>query len=67
MKVMDTGSAEFVAAAPEDRGQGIAAALISHIMEDMPYQSDVLEAADADETAVRLYRRLGFAEFMRTK
>ncbi len=63
----DTGSIEFVSTAPEYRGKGVAADLIRNIMDDTPYDSYVLEVADTNETAIRLYERLGFTEFMRVK
>jgi ribosomal protein S18 acetylase RimI-like enzyme len=61
------GSIEFVATAPEYRGRGVAADLIMHIMDETPRAEYVLEVADTNTTAVRLYERLGFVEFMRTK
>lgn len=63
----DTGSIEYVATAARYRGQGIALALISHIMAETPYRSYVLEVADTNTGAVRLYEKLGFTEFMRVK
>lgn len=62
-----TGSVEFVATAPEYRGQGVASALIRHIMSVSPYDEYVLEVADTNTIAVRLYERLGFQEFLRVK
>jgi GNAT superfamily N-acetyltransferase len=59
------GSIEFVATAPEYRGQGVAADLIRHIMDEMPCSDYILEVADTNKTALRLYERLGFAEFIR--
>lgn len=62
-----TGSVEFVATSPEYRGQGVAALLIRNMMSSSPYDEYVLEVADTNTTAVRLYERLGFREFMRVK
>lgn len=62
-----TGSVEFVATAPEYRGQGVAAMLIRHIISASPYDEYVLEVADTNAAAIRLYERLGFREFLRVK
>jgi ribosomal protein S18 acetylase RimI-like enzyme len=62
-----TGSIEFVAAAPEYRGQGAAHGLIAHIMNVMPCTEYVLEVADTNTAAVRLYEKLGFREFKRVQ
>ena len=63
----DIGSIEFVATSPEYRGQGVAYSLISHIMETMALESYVLEVADTNTTALRLYESLGFRERARVK
>jgi ribosomal protein S18 acetylase RimI-like enzyme len=63
----DTGSIEFVATTPEYRNKGVAYALIEHVMGNRPYKNFVLEVADTNEAALRLYRRLGFEEFKRVK
>lgn len=63
----DTGSIEYVSTAPEYRRHGIAASWIQHIIDDTPYENSALEVANTNETALRLYQRLGFAEFMRMK
>jgi ribosomal protein S18 acetylase RimI-like enzyme len=60
-----TGSIEFVATAPEYRGKGVAFALLGHVMQACGYAGYVLEVADTNEAAVRLYERLGFKEFQR--
>lgn len=60
-----TGSIEFVATALEYRGQGVARSLIEYIIATTRYSEYVLEVADTNTTAVRLYEHLGFAEFMR--
>jgi ribosomal protein S18 acetylase RimI-like enzyme len=61
-----TGSIEFVATAPEFRGKGAAFALIEHVMRTCGYSEYVLEVADTNAAALRLYERLGFREFRRT-
>lgn len=61
-----TGSIEFVATAPEFRGKGAAYGLISHIIESTSYADYILEVADNNTSAVRLYDKLGFVEFKRT-
>jgi ribosomal protein S18 acetylase RimI-like enzyme len=61
-----TGSLEFVASATEFRGKGAAKGLISHIMDTTPYDEYVLEVAVNNTPAVKLYEKLGFAEFKRT-
>ena len=61
-----TGSIEFVATAPEHRGKGAAFGLLSHIMQTLPYTAYVLEVIDHNTPAIRLYQKLGFAEFKRT-
>ena len=60
-----TGSIEIVATAPEYRGQGVARSLIEYVIAATHYSEYVLEVADTNTTAVRLYEHLGFAEFMR--
>jgi ribosomal protein S18 acetylase RimI-like enzyme len=59
------GSIEFVATAAESRGQGVATEVLSHIMANAGYDSYVLEVADTNTTAVRVYERLGFREIHR--
>ena len=62
----EMGAIEFVAAAPAHRGKGVAGKLIEHMMANTPYAHYILEVADTNAPAIRLYTRLGFAEFMRT-
>ncbi|MET1248954.1 N-acetyltransferase [Sporolactobacillus sp. STCC-11] len=59
------GSVEFVATAEGHRGKGVASAIIRHILDVESYHSYVLEVADTNTPAVRLYRKLGFRELMR--
>lgn len=61
------GCVEFVAVSPEHRGRGVAAGIISHIFADTLFSSYVLEVADTNQNAVNLYKKLGFAEFLRIK
>lgn len=63
----DSGSIEFVATAAEYRNKGVAYVLIEHVMATRPYKHFVLEVADTNEAAMRLYQRLGFTEFKRVK
>ena len=62
-----TGVIEFVTTAPESRKQGIGQALLSHIMATSPHDSYILEVADTNSEAMRLYERLGFKEFKRVR
>lgn len=59
------GSVEFVATDAKHRGKGVAAAIIRHIFAETPYSTYILEVADTNTSAVRLYEKLGFREFMR--
>ena len=61
----ETGVIEFVATAPEFRKQGICRALLSHVMANLPHDSYILEVADNNAEAFRLYQGLGFKEFKR--
>ena len=61
-----TGAIEFVAVSEDYRGRGIGGDLINHIMENETYAEYVLEVADNNTPAVKLYKKLGFVEFMRT-
>lgn len=61
------GTIEFVATSPKYRGKGVATAIISHIVSSTPYTEYVLEVADTNTNAVKLYEKLDFSEFMRVK
>jgi len=61
-----TGSIEFVATAAQHRGKGAAHDLLAHVMEISPYNEYVLEVMDVNTPAIRLYEKLGYAEFTRT-
>lgn len=59
------GSVEFVAVDPAYRGQGVASALLHYIHKEEPYQKFVLEVADTNTNAVKLYENLGYTELTR--
>jgi ribosomal protein S18 acetylase RimI-like enzyme len=61
----DSAYIEFVATAPSAQGKGVASAITKHIIENAPYSRLVLEVADTNAVAIKLYRKLGFAEFKR--
>ena len=61
------GAVEFVATSNEFRGQGVATAMMKHIIDSSPYDEYVLEVADTNTIAVRLYEKLGYKEFLRIK
>jgi len=61
----DTGSIEFVGTASGFRRRGIAEALLRHLLATMPYSSFVIEVADTNIAALRLYQKLGFEEYRR--
>ena len=61
----NAGSIEFVATAPNHKGKGVASGLIAYIISTMPYNEYVLEVAETNTPAVRLYEKLGFKEFRR--
>lgn len=60
-----TGTIEFVATAPEYRQKGLAEKLIKFTMEQNPYNSYVLEVADTNTNAFKLYEKMGFVEMKR--
>jgi ribosomal protein S18 acetylase RimI-like enzyme len=60
-----TGSVEYVATKAKFRGKGVASTLIKHIVREGGYTSYVLDVADTNTNAFRLYEALGFREFMR--
>ena len=62
-----TGSIEFVATAPDFRNQGLAKGLLGFIMAKNHYTAYVLEVADTNISAVKLYESLGFREIKRVK
>lgn len=62
---LGTGSVEFVATGPNHRGKGVASGIIRHILANEPYRNFILEVADTNVNAVRVYEKLGFTEFFR--
>lgn len=63
----DMGLIEYVATSEKHRGKGVAAALLSHIAGTDAYGTYVLEVADTNSVAVRLYEKLGYTEFARVR
>lgn len=62
-----TGYVEFVATSPDMRGKGVASAIIEYFFALSEYDEYILEVADTNANAVRLYEKLGFREFMRVE
>ncbi|MGW4471819.1 GNAT family N-acetyltransferase [Nonomuraea sp. NPDC004354] len=61
-------SLEFVATGLNFRGQGVATAVIRHLLTLPQYDEYVLDpVADNNRPALRLYEKLGFAEFRRVR
>ncbi|WP_157549364.1 GNAT family N-acetyltransferase [Nonomuraea candida] len=61
-------SLEFVATGAAYRGRGVATALLTHLLALPQYDEYVLaEISDINTPALRLYEKLGFREFERTK
>jgi len=58
-------SIEFVATAARHRGKGAAYGLLSYVMDVLPYDEYVLEVVSHNATAIRLYEKLDYSEFMR--
>lgn len=61
----ETGYIECVATTEKARGKGVSTALMKHVMSELPYRRYVLEVTDSNQTALRLYQKLGFREFKR--
>ena len=59
------GSIEFVAVLREYRRQGIANGLINEIIKMTEYNEYILEVADTNYNALKLYEKIGFREFKR--
>lgn len=57
------GYIEDVATDPEFRGRGIASKLSEYMIKTMKYDELVLEVADTNTHAVKLYEKLGFEVF----
>lgn len=61
----DTGYIECVATIESARGKGVCTALFKYVMKELPYKEFILDVADTNENAYRLYKKLGFTEFKR--
>ncbi|MEG6612064.1 GNAT family N-acetyltransferase [Pseudoclostridium thermosuccinogenes] len=61
----NTGYIECVATSEAARGKGVCTALFQHVMQELPYREFILDVADTNQNAYRLYKKLGFSEFMR--
>jgi ribosomal protein S18 acetylase RimI-like enzyme len=61
----NTGTIEFVATVSAHRGKGIGYDLLNHVMEVTPFDEYILEVADTNTSAVRLYEKLGYKEYTR--
>ncbi|MDR1894847.1 MAG: GNAT family N-acetyltransferase [Spirochaetales bacterium] len=62
-----TASVEFVATSEKYRGQGIASAIMRHLWTFPEYNEYILEVADTNIPAVKLYEKLGYKEIYRKK
>jgi ribosomal protein S18 acetylase RimI-like enzyme len=56
-----------VATVPEARGKGIATEMMKFILNERSYDEYILEVADTNHTAKKIYEKLGFKEFERKK
>ncbi len=61
----DTAYIECAATSESARGKGVCTALCRYVMEELPYRQFILEVADTNDAAYRLYTKLGFSEFKR--
>jgi ribosomal protein S18 acetylase RimI-like enzyme len=62
-----TGSIEFVATNKKYRKKGVASSIMEHIFSLDTYEKYILEVADTNEQAFRLYEKLGYREVYRIK
>lgn len=62
-----TASIEFVAVSSKYRKKGVASSLLNHILAFPEYRDYILEVADTNIHALRLYKKLGFKEVYRKK
>ncbi|MDQ0230159.1 GNAT family N-acetyltransferase [Metabacillus malikii] len=63
----DTCYIECVATAIKSRGKGVSIELMRYVLENEAFQRYYLEVVDTNAVALRLYKKLGFTEFKRTK
>lgn len=61
----DTTYIECVATCESARGRGVCTELVRYVMGNLPYRQFILEVADTNQGAYRLYKKLGFTEFER--
>lgn len=61
----DTTYIECVATSESARGKGVCTELFRYVMAKLPYRQFILEVADTNDSAYRLYKKLGFSEFKR--
>ena len=61
----DTAYIESVATSEAAQGKGVCTALFKYVMKELPYRQYILEVADTNQNAYRLYKKLGFVEFER--
>jgi ribosomal protein S18 acetylase RimI-like enzyme len=62
-----TGNIEFLATSEKFRGQGVATVLLRHIIENSFFEHYILDVADTNISAIKLYKKLGFREFKRKR
>jgi ribosomal protein S18 acetylase RimI-like enzyme len=62
-----TALIKFFATDSRFRGQGVARAIMNHLMDLPQYDAYILEVADTNTRAIRMYEKLGFREFERFK
>jgi ribosomal protein S18 acetylase RimI-like enzyme len=63
----NTGNIEFLATNSKYRGQGIATVLLRHVIENSFFEHYILDVADTNTAAIKLYKKLGFIEFKRKR
>lgn len=63
----NVGFIECVATSKLARNKGVCTKLLEFVMQELPYDEYILDVADANENAYRLYKKMGFIEFKRKK
>jgi len=63
----NTGEVEFVSTSVSARGQGLAGRLIEYGIYDSGFDEFILEVANTNDAAIRVYERLGFKQFEKIK